>query len=67
MVSHPTITSRLEPLNRGRDALPRVQADQQVGPTGVRESPHVQRWARIGTMNCRSRREEALIFFFQKV
>jgi|GEM_PF-4451188 len=23
-------------LNPGRDALPRVQADQQVGPTGMR-------------------------------
>jgi len=23
-------------LNRGRDALPRVQADQQVGPTGFK-------------------------------
>ena len=32
----PTITSRLEPLNRGGDALPRVQADQQVGPTESR-------------------------------
>ena len=28
-----TSSSRVEPLNRGRDALPRVQADRQVGPT----------------------------------
>ena len=27
--------SRIEPLNLGRDALPRVRADRQVGPTGV--------------------------------
>jgi len=29
----PSRSSRIEPLNRSRDALPRVQADQQVGPT----------------------------------
>jgi hypothetical protein len=29
----PSKSSRIEPLNRGRDALPRVQADRQVGPT----------------------------------
>src|SRR5437867_5159243 len=29
----PSQSSRNEALNRGRDALPRVQADQQVGPT----------------------------------
>ncbi len=35
----PSKTSRIEPLNRGRDALPRVQADRQVGPTHVRGEP----------------------------
>jgi hypothetical protein len=29
----PSQSSRIEPLNRGRDALPRVRADRQVGPT----------------------------------
>ena len=28
----PSKYSSIEPLNRGRDALPRVQADRQVGP-----------------------------------
>ncbi len=30
----PRKMSRIEPLNLGRDTLPRVQADPQVGPTG---------------------------------
>ena len=29
----PSKSSRIEPQNRGRDALPRAQADRQVGPT----------------------------------
>ena len=33
----PSKSSRIEPLNRGRDALPRVQADRQVGPTTFME------------------------------
>jgi SAM-dependent methyltransferase len=33
----PSQSSRIEPLNRGRDALLRVQADRQVGPTTFME------------------------------
>src|SRR6185503_19735120 len=46
----PNLTSRLEPLNRGGDALPRVQADQQVGPTPRRDAlPGVQADQQVGT------------------
>jgi len=45
----PNLTSRLEPLNRGGDALPRVQADQQVGPTPRRDAlPGVQADQQVG-------------------
>ena len=29
---------RIEPVDTGRDALPRVQADRQVGPTGFKRT-----------------------------
>ena len=51
----------------GRDALRRVQADRQVGPTQFMGSPDLQFWTRIETMNRSSRRKEALISFVQKV
>ena len=34
----PRTNSRIEPLDLGRDALPRVRAGRQVGPTGFMES-----------------------------
>jgi len=45
-------------LNRGRDALPRVQADQQVGPTGVHGEGEPQDSARVQSPTPRSARSE---------
>jgi len=39
---HNSITRVTPPLNRGRDALPRVQADRQVGPTSFVERAGVR-------------------------